>query len=238
MVRLLGDRRRRWIARALAVLGVGTVGVAVLLGAFQGVLPAAYRDPIAAVAETLGRDGVAWALALVGACYALWRVFRGRRRDPVAPEFAADPPEQSSVDVARTGTRFESSLEAVAADVDHPTEDGQAFRDALRDLAVDVIRRTDGRSEAAVRDRVATGEWTDDRIAAAFLGGEDAPGYPLRARIRGWLRPTAAFERRAERSVAAIRGRLDVDATPADEEVGGASGRTSDDRTPATEVSP
>jgi len=88
-------------------------------------------------------------------------------------------------------------------------EDGERIREALVDVVVDVETRSGDRTPEEVRAAVETGEWTDDRIAAAFLGGQEAPGYPLRSRIRGWARPSVAYRHRVERTVAAIHEDLD-----------------------------
>lgn len=206
---LVPDAVRTWTARLLVLFGLAAVGLAFLLAVLDGVLPAPLREPLAGVADALGRELVAWVLALTGGTYALWRVVRGRRTPSVAPEFADGSPEQSVLEVARTGNRFEAIVADRAGAVSDPREDGQGIREALADVVVDLETRTGERSPEAVRAAIDAGDWTDDRIAAAFLGGEAAPDFPLRSRIRGWVRPSAAFRHRVERTVTAIHEDLD-----------------------------
>lgn len=204
-----------WLSRVrragrVAALGVGVAAVLVafVLAAFQGVLPDPIRSPLVQVAEAAGRSTVAWALALLGVGYALWRVIRGRRHASPALDWADDPPEASLLEHPRTGNRFEAIVEDRAERVTDPVVEGDRIRDGLADVLVDVETRGDDRTERDVRSAIASGEWTDDRVVAAFLGGDSAPGYPLRARFRGWIRPTRAFERRVERTVDEIYDRF------------------------------
>lgn len=206
----LSDRQRAWVGRGLATLGVAAVGTAVFLVVFGGVLPGPVREFLGAIAETLGQEFVAWTLALVGTAYAGWRVFRGRGTPAVAPDFAADPPEESTVEVRRTGHRFEEIVTHRARSVVDPDEDGEEIKSALRGLAIDVMTRDGERTREEVAAALESGEWTGDRVAAAFLGGDGAPGYPLDARVRGWLRPRHAFERRVDRSVDAIHAHFEA----------------------------
>lgn len=60
-----------------------------------------------------------------------------------------------------------------------------------------------GRSPAA-SETIATGTWTTDRVAGAFLGGPDGPAQSLTARVRHWLAPERERERRITRTVRAV----------------------------------
>lgn len=203
------DGARTWIRRGAVAAGVTAVLLALSLVALEGVLPAPVRTTLSNLAETVGKSVVAWSLAVLGTGYALWRVARGRRRPPVAPELAESTPEPSALAFPRTGNRFEAIVESHARATSDPTADGDRIREALADVVVDVETRGGDRSPDAVRDAIERGTWTDDRIAAAFLGGDPAPGFPLGARFRGWIRPSRAFERRVERTVTAIHERME-----------------------------
>jgi hypothetical protein len=75
----------------------------------------------------------------------------------------------------------------------------------LRTAAAVAERHATGATTETARERVAEGEWTDDRVAAAFLASRDADvGYPWRHVVREWLTPSGAFRQRVERSADAI----------------------------------
>ncbi|WP_424018725.1 DUF7269 family protein [Halorientalis pallida] len=75
-------------------------------------------------------------------------------------------------------------------------------RARLRTAAVETLVRVEGDSRLDARQRVARGEWTDDRIAASFLA-EGGPG-PLGSRLVDALPGGSRFQRRAERTVTVI----------------------------------
>ncbi|MUV50741.1 hypothetical protein GJ630_14085, partial [Haloarcula sp. CBA1122] len=51
---------------------------------------------------------------------------------------------------------------------------------------------------------VRTGSWTDDRRAAAFLGGPDAPDPPIEMQLRDWA-SGEGFDRKVEAAATEIR---------------------------------
>jgi hypothetical protein len=77
-----------------------------------------------------------------------------------------------------------------------------AVRDRLRTAVVETLVRVEGDSRLTARERVASGEWTDDRTAAAFLAA-DGPG-PLGSRLVDALPGGSRFQRRAERTVSTV----------------------------------
>lgn len=74
-------------------------------------------------------------------------------------------------------------------------------RETLAETTVETLVRQAGTDRADARAAVEAGTWTDDPVAAAFLG---APTQPLSARIRHWLDPAAERQRRVDRTVRAI----------------------------------
>ena len=73
--------------------------------------------------------------------------------------------------------------------------------------------------ETAART-VETGDWTDDRAAAAFVGGADAPDVPLRLWFNDMLSEHGAFHRqtiRTLRAIYALEAATDGDVEPATE---------------------
>jgi uncharacterized protein (DUF58 family) len=100
------------------------------------------------------------------------------------------------------------------------TDELDGVVEQLRSLAVAVERTAAGVEESTARERVATGEWTDDDLTAAVLG--ESVSTPVVARLRGWLDGDREARRRLQTAVAAIESRLDGD--------GGGVGEVTNDR--------
>jgi len=172
---------------------LGVLAAAVAVGVVVGLAPASALGPASSVDATLGTG----ALGLALLAYALHRRRSGGedRDDPLLAEYDADGRDAP-------GERVDAALERIAAD-----SSGRASTDA-RIVVRERVRLTVERAYAQdadagdvdVAEAVAAGEWTDDRIAAAFLGDDRAPRLPLLERLRGWLHPGRAFERRARRA--------------------------------------
>jgi len=173
----------------LAAVGVAAVALAVAL--VLGLAPASLADAANGVNATLA-TGVVGA-ALVG--YAL----RRRRQTEPAAESRALADAGGGPTAADPGQPIDGALDRVAdEDVALTGELRTRVRERARETAVRAVARKRGVEDAAAA--VAAGEWTDDRVAAAFLGDERAPRYPLRERLRGWIHPERAFQRRVERA--------------------------------------
>jgi hypothetical protein len=200
----------RWRVRVLLGGGIVALVVAYLLVTVPTDAPSAIRTPVEAIRDPLvglvaevGREPLTWGLAVVGGGYALVRLGTGRDRPPVSPTFAATGSGSARTDAPTVDDDLREDLRRVTRWIDDPRYGGQELRSRVRDAAVHAVRAS-GRSEAEAKRAVERGEWTDDRVAAAFVGGESAPGFPFRSRVRGWLRPDLAFERRLERAVDAV----------------------------------
>lgn len=76
-------------------------------------------------------------------------------------------------------------------------------RERLRRVAVASLVEARGCSRADARRRLAAGTWTDDSIAASYLGDDDVQS-PLGARLRAALAGRSAEDRAIERTVAAL----------------------------------
>lgn len=127
---------------------------------------------------------------------------------------AGDPPEAvSAADRARTGGSFDARVAAACSGDDRAL---RTVRETLADTAAGALARADDRELDLARRAVEAGAWTDDRIAAAFLAGDEGPDFPLQARLRAWLDPGAERRRRVERAVEAVEDALESD------EIGGA----------------
>lgn len=138
----------------------------------------------------------------------------------------ADPPETvTAPHRTLTGRDFDAFVERATAGDERATE---RVRDRLRRLALARLAR-DGPNQDrdAAEAALASGEWTSDRTAAAFLSGDGGPVPSLRSRIGLWLDPAAERERRISRTVAAIEELSD--STAADGERGVTDGEDADE---------
>ncbi|GAA0659280.1 DUF7269 family protein [Salarchaeum japonicum] len=205
-------RLRTWLG--------GTVGLASLAAAYlythrprlvESVAPLAnVQDALGGVEPTPVLAGLGALLTLYAALRA-WRPFQQSRtpaEGSAAARFAAyreRPPEfVYGDDRTRTAAAMDDTVaDAVAGSPDALT----TTRAAFRSTAVAVLELDDGVDDADAA--VAQGSWTDDRVAAAFLA--DDASYPLLSRLRSWVDPAAARERRVERALAAIEERRERD---------------------------
>lgn len=115
------------------------------------------------------------------------------------------PPEAVTADEAtRTGARFDRALDRAERGERKGIEE---TRDRLATLAARVHAAETDASVTAGREAVAAGEWTDDRTAAAFLGGPELT-YSVWARLRLWLDPETERRRRVAATLTAVRERV------------------------------
>jgi len=201
--------RLRWLVRRL----VGVVGVTVaVVAAAVAVVPGRTTrllPPVARLTESVGsvesRLLLAGTAVVVGGVAALLARANGTQTttDPTLDGRRDDPVEAAAVPAATiTGDALQRRLDRV-----RDTDELDGVADRLRSLAVGVERTTAGVEEATARERVATGEWTADSLAAAVLG-ESVP-VPVGARLRRWLDGSGEARRRIRRTVTAIERRLD-----------------------------
>ncbi len=88
------------------------------------------------------------------------------------------------------------------------------IRERLRSAAVSVLRRRERSSLPTARERVASGEWTDDPHAAVFVGDASVDEPPALADLSVSLSLRSRFGHRARRTMASV---LDLaDATAGD----------------------
>jgi len=82
--------------------------------------------------------------------------------------------------------------------------------DDVAETAEETYATATGCDPATAERAVATGEWTDDRVAAAFLATDrDAPEFTLTERAAAWLGPQRTLERRLARTLDAIESHAD-----------------------------
>lgn len=184
-------------ARHTLLAAVGVAGVAVGVGAVVGLAPASVVGAASAVDATLATGLIG--AGLVG--YAL-----RRRRSTQSPTARPLVDVNSASEPGDPGQPVDDALREIGdrAGAGRTRNARSGVRARVRTTAVRAYasRRTVTEEEAA--DAVAAGEWTADRVAAAFVGNERAPDYPLRERLRGWVQPDRAFQRRAARAADAV----------------------------------
>lgn len=191
---------------------VGAVAFAVaLVAAFApDLLPASVTAVASEVESTVEPWVVVLALSLVVFAYAVYRFWRaddGTVERLVRDDDAATPDLDAvavDFDPERPGRAFDHALARTVAQLEADPNAEAWEADRVREdleTAVVAVQAARGVAPNAARAAVESGAWTDDRVAAAFLGGPDAPGVSLWRRVYAWLYPARAFRRRVEHVV-------------------------------------
>jgi hypothetical protein len=212
---------RRLLSVLVALFGTAAValGVAVAFapGAVSSVLPLARLTDVSPLVDSRLRS---LAFAGVGVGCLLWIVWTAGpdRPERIDAGGAAGTDERAFVQLRETppevadsgrrvGERFDDDLASDAADAVEGDSPDRARR-RLQQVAVAVVAETEGCSTDRAKARVGAGDWTDDRVAAAYVAGEEA-SLPLSRRLLAWLRPRRTTVSRVERSVDAIEALAD-----------------------------
>lgn len=183
-------RRAGWFV--LVAVGVGAFGLALLPGV-------AALLPVEAAVAVVGNDyfllGAFGGIALV---VLSWMVVR---RATGHVEQAAPPDPETVPDAPRPGERVDELLGRWPGGLSDADRD--YLRDRLRTAAV-YGELGQGRSRAGAKERVDSGAWTDDPVAARFLAAESG-GPTVAERLRLLLQGdswTQHAARRAARELA------------------------------------
>lgn len=198
----------------VAAVGLLAVLVAVVVLGVPVVAPGTlgpYRDLIAQVSGVVSGEILVW--SAVGLwCYGGWRVLkRGFSTSDASPlQDDATPPETAVTDADIVGRSFDTVHETAVDEAGPQLDDRtvEAVREHLRGVATTLFDDShspnwaDG--EHDVETRLDAGTWTDDEIAAAFLGADGPYDPSLRERVRVWLFPRAVYRERVERTVRAL----------------------------------
>lgn len=201
---------------------VWLLGVILLAGGLvvtfaPGVLPVGVRE----FAESVESSVEPWVgvlvLSVVVFLYAVAR-FIGSRPDAVerlvddddASASVPDFEDAVSFDPERPGREFDYEIARTVRLLDRdPNADAWRASGIREDLRSAVVAVHGDRERAAVEAAIEDGSWTDDRVAAAFLGGERAPDVAIWRRLYAWFYPARAFENRVEHVVDAIERAAD-----------------------------
>jgi hypothetical protein len=193
------------------VLALGAAGVAAGLafGFAPEQVPAPLREPAESALEAVGNSMVSIAVALVGLLAVLWTVRSAGGTGTASEPLVATPPEEATTDTAIAGSGFDDAVERVGErNVGIGAAHSPEPASRLRSTATTVLSRTRP-DDADAETMVAAGTWTDDRVAAAFLGDERSPEWTFGERLRAWLAPERETERRVRRTVDALGRELD-----------------------------
>lgn len=144
------------------------------------------------VAAAMGAVALAGGLAVVGA-----RTVRGFDQ--------ATPPTAESVPAGRPlGEELDRVVEEDLGPIEHLRgERRRDVRNRLRRTAIATVARVDRCPRREARERVTSGAWTDDEVAAAFLA-PDSSGAPLSVRAVDALPGESQFQARARRTAREI----------------------------------
>lgn len=189
--------RLTWRRTAVGV-ALGGVAFAAWYGFAPSTVPVGIRGPL----DALGVDR-GLALAFAGAVAGVLGLLYAWLSEPDAETpIGGGSSDGPSRPVAVAGTDLSAGHERTVerGDFDEATD---PLRRRLREVVVESHRHAQGgRDDAAAY--VDAGEWTDDRYAAAFLTTSPAVDYPWYHRLYAWLYPGRAYERRVERTLAAV----------------------------------
>lgn len=83
-------------------------------------------------------------------------------------------------------------------------ENRERIRERVVEAAIETIRQRDDCSREEAIEKLGEGDWTDDRVATAFLAGQALPATSLTERVRNWLDDQSDYERRVSRTIDAI----------------------------------
>jgi hypothetical protein len=187
-----------------ALVGLVLVGVGAVLSVVRPV----------GRASSPGVESVGMLLLVVALAGVLWKI-RGSLDDasdrtvPWADgaAFATPAPERAddSYPLSSDGLGRQIRAAGEVARSERSVEDGVAeIRPVLRATLLDAL--VQGRREKeAVRRELASGDWTDDRVAASVLDpAVSPPSMSLRERLTAWLSPERTVRRRSQRAVQAV----------------------------------
>jgi len=186
------------MSRARTLVGaVGLLGAAIALGLVVAPESLGSVRPVAVLADALPADKPELLLLGLGAVVGLgastiaYSVGGDGRAGPLVDQ----PPETVNAQTpSRPGRVFDRQLAG-------QSESNTDVREPLRTAAIETLVRHRGVDPADAREAIGRGTWTDDQVAAAFLG---RPNQSLPARLRHWLDPDGERQRRVNRTVAAI----------------------------------
>lgn len=225
-----------WGRRLVVLVGLSAVSLSVVVASAPATLgPIVHPDSLErTVAESTPYLVVV--LAILATVVALIRGLSASvtRPRPLAADRSPDserarptPRSTGSPEPSPAGDSFDADLTtAVDGPTLHRSRARYRLEQRLSTVATERIAVVEGCDADAARRRIAAGIWTEDVLAAAFLGDERAPDLPLRWRLYAWLYEARAYERSVDRTVVAIEryGRDDSSSESSTEPTSGSAG--------------
>lgn len=147
------------------------------------------------------------AVILVGFLATVFGVHRLRERGAVAHRYATPPVRERRPSPPVPGDAFDRQLDELApASSRQGQQTRAAVRERLEAAAVNVLAK-EGMDPETARDRLESGQWTDDPLAAGFFAPEADEPESAGERVGALLGDRAGFEDRARRTAATIAAR-------------------------------
>lgn len=129
-----------------------------------------------------------------------------RRHATVTATEVEDPEERLS---ARTpGDDIDDALARISGRSWYATERRERVRERVHEAAVDALVTREGMARDSAAASLAAGEWTDDRVAAAFLS--DRVSMPARITLQALISGETRFTIAADRAVGEIASLQEV----------------------------
>ena len=181
----------------LALIGIITIGFTVLLAIDPALIDPTIAELLGEIDAEIDTMAIMLAVTLIFALYGLWRVAFPGSTDI---EVGGEERPATTVTVERViGADITEGIEkTIEALQQGETTDTSTHQEEFQRWFVDLSERC-GMSRDRAEELIVSGGWTDDTVAAIFLGGDDVADYPFVERLRGWLFPGSSFERRLDR---------------------------------------
>lgn len=213
---------RTWVTIGLSTITIGLLSLAAVLVISPSVLPPNALIAIERFEAAISRRRFVASIAFIFGMFGLWSVYwlknAATERDlssatATEPADAADDDPFGDADLGPTdidaeatvvGVELTTRVEQTVASLEHGRDaDTEPVVDRLRDTLIEV-ETAHSRAESDVADRIRTGSWTDDQVAATFLAPEGASSVSVWRRIYAWIFPGRSFEKRCERTLAVL----------------------------------
>lgn len=180
-------RQLRDLLASLGAVGVGLGILFVVQPGLAAVLPLP-RLTLVVIALLAAVEGI--------------RSVQTRRRTEI--DGATPPDPEIGIDTDAPGDDFDTRIARLSSRRGWIGGDFDRVQSRLRTAAIGVVASRHGIPRREARDRVERGTWTDDPVAAAFLGGENVDDPPLGDRLKMMLGSTPRFQHYAFRTADAI----------------------------------
>lgn len=190
------------------VLGVGLVLGAVTL-LVVSIPELAGWIPITDIVDELGGDYVF--VAIFGGLAVLFLIVAIAWRGVSGLEQAVPPTPEEVQSAPLFGADFDEITQGPVSLRERLFSDRpDRVRERVRNAAIRAEMAADGCSRSQAERRVASGTWTTDPEAAAFLSDDAGPSPPLSARLLAAAHGQAWYQRGARRAAAAVVERTEA----------------------------